>query len=49
MHMAAGSDTKTYPNSPYPRDSDENGVRADRRTRSGEGMRLSGESPLRRL
>ena len=36
----AGSSDKRFPNSPYPRDCDENGLRADRRTAAGEGMAL---------
>ena len=40
LHEAAGSSDLLFPNSPFPRDCDENGVRADRKTASGEGMRL---------
>ena len=40
LEHAAGSSDKLFPNSAYPRDCDENGVRADRKTASGEGMRF---------
>ena len=41
LNCAAGSSDRSFPNSPYPRDCDAGGVRADRRTASGEGMRLA--------
>jgi len=37
----AGSSATTFPNSPHPRDCDENGLRPDRRTASGDGMTLA--------
>jgi hypothetical protein len=37
----AGSSDRTFPNSRHPRDCDESGLRADRRTTSGEGMMLA--------
>ena len=40
LHAPAGSSDLLFSNSPHPRDCDENGVRKDRRTESGEGMRL---------
>ena len=39
LHEHAGSSKLTFPNSPFPRDWDANGVRSDR-LRSGEGMTL---------
>ena len=33
--------SQTFPNSPHPRDCDENGLRSDRRTASGDGMTLA--------
>jgi hypothetical protein len=33
--------SQTFPNSPHPRDCDENGLRPDRRTASGDGMTLA--------
>ena len=41
VRRAAGSSDKLFPNSPYPRDCDANGVRADRLTTLGEGMLLA--------
>ena len=41
LHQAAGSSTKLFSNSPYPRDCDADGVRTDRATASGLGMRLA--------
>jgi hypothetical protein len=38
LRHPAGSSQKIFPNSPYPRDCDENGVRRDRLTASGEAM-----------
>ena len=41
LHERAGSSDKLFSNSPFPRDCDANGVRADRRDEaSGEGMAL---------
>jgi hypothetical protein len=41
LHQAAGSSPKIFSNSPHPRDCDEQGVRADRRTDGGERMRFA--------
>ena len=41
LHAAAGSSDRIFRNSPHPRDCDENGLRDDRKTASGEGMRLA--------
>lgn len=41
LYERAGSSKTSFKNSPYPRDCDENGVRVDRLTASGEGMLLS--------
>lgn len=41
MYEAAGSSPKLFANSPHARDCDENGVRPDRLTPCGEGMRLA--------
>ena len=40
LHEAAGSSSTIFMNAPYPRDCDAHGLRADRRTATGEGMRL---------
>ena len=40
MHERAGSSTKLFPNSAFPRDCDAHGVRADRKTATGEGFTL---------
>lgn len=40
LRQPAGSSHLLFPNSPYPRDCDAAGLRADRRNASGEGMRL---------
>ena len=40
LDEAAGSSSKIFPNSPYPRDCDAGGVRNDRRTLSGTPMRF---------
>ena len=37
----AGSSPTLFANSPHPRDCDEHGVRADRRSRDGQGMELA--------
>jgi hypothetical protein len=54
LHGAAGTSAKLFSNSPFPRDSDGGGLRADRKRASGEGMRLADfcaapESRLARL
>ena len=41
LHQPAGSSERTFENMVHPRDCDAGGVRADRRTASGEGMRLA--------
>lgn len=41
LYQAAGSSPKVFANAPFPRDCDEGGVRTDRRTPTGEGMRLA--------
>ena len=41
LHEAAGSSDLLFPNSPHGRDRDEDGLRADRRTPLGDGMRLA--------
>ena len=41
LHAAAGSSAKLFPNSPYPRDCDASGLRADRTAASGDGKRLA--------
>ena len=38
LYERAGSSPKIFPNSPYPRDCDENGGRGDRLTSAGEPM-----------
>ena len=40
LYEAAGSSTEIFPNSPYPRDCDADGVRKDRQKESGEPMRF---------
>ena len=40
-HQEAGSSPTTFGNSPYPRDCDRDGLRADRMASSGRGMRLA--------
>ena len=40
-HDEAGSSRLIFKNSPYPRDCDEKGLRADRKTKDGKGMRIS--------
>ena len=40
LHQRAGSSRTIFDNCEYPRDHDEHGVRADRKTASGEGMLL---------
>ena len=41
LHAEAGSSDVLFSNSPYPRDCDAGGLRRDRTTASGKGMRLS--------
>ena len=41
LHEEAGSSPLTFDNFAHPRDCDEHGVRADRKTASGNGMRLA--------
>ena len=41
LHEAAGSSPLLFPNAPYPRDCDADGLRPDRRTPSGEPMRFA--------
>jgi hypothetical protein len=41
LHGRAGSSTRLFDNSPHPRDCNEDGVLPERRTASGEGMRLA--------
>lgn len=40
LNQPAGSSARLFPNSPYPRDCDANGLRADRKTPSGAAMRF---------
>ena len=40
LYKCAGSSKKIFENSPYPRDCDADGLRADRKTQAGEGMKL---------
>lgn len=50
LHGSCGESPRTFPNSPYPRDCDADGVRPDRRQPNGDGMRLVDfvEHPLSR-
>lgn len=41
LHQEAGSSPKLFGNSPFPRDCDAGGVRADRKRTDGRGMRLA--------
>jgi hypothetical protein len=41
LYQEAGSSGKTFGNSPFPRDCDENGVRDSRKNADGTGMRLA--------
>ena len=41
LHERAGSNPKIFPNSPHPRDCDDNGLREDRKTADGQGMLLA--------